>query len=190
MSTDGGVQWKQYLYNGGDMSAALDAPTKLCVKGSEIYLTARTRIDGNNYSGSAVILKSTDWGKTWGRHFLPFKKWIYDMKFINDSTALVSGAGGLLFKWNTKQALFTSVGEITIMDAIAVYPNPTSDFITVSARTHLVVNIDIYNTFGEIVKQEKRNVPAKIDLTSLAPGIYFLNIDDGISWSHRKVLKY
>ncbi|MCC6370504.1 MAG: hypothetical protein IT236_05800, partial [Bacteroidia bacterium] len=111
---NGGLTWKDIEITGNEYGTLPDdLLLHICAKkGNEIYFTARTKpVINGSYVGDGVILKTTDFGKTWLRYSTPFKENFYDMKFINDSIALVCGSNGLLFKWNSNRAVFTGIEE-------------------------------------------------------------------------------
>jgi len=75
---------------------------------------------------------------------------------------------------------------------IAIYPNPTSDFITISAKNSTISTIEIYNILGkEILKVNTTNSnQLKIDLSDLSSGIYLIKIIDSTGKSTlKKVVK-
>ncbi len=75
---------------------------------------------------------------------------------------------------------------------IAIYPNPTSDFITISAKKYAISTIKIYNILGkEILKVNTTNSnQLKIDLSGLSSGIYLFKIVDATGKSTlKKVVK-
>lgn len=193
VSINGGVTWKEYSFTGADLSAPIDACSRICIrKGNEVYLTARTRLDGNNYTGSGVILKTTDLGKTWSRFTTPFKETLYDMKFLNDSIALVCGTNGLLFKWNSRSAIFTGIKENdTKALPLNFYPNPVLDRLYLEIKNPetgikvIVTNIlgvTMYNTITSSSKNE-------IEFDKFPPGVYFVKIENAKNLRVLRVIK-
>ncbi len=57
--------------------------------------------------------------------------------------------------------------------AIEIYPNPTSGMIYINAGKEQEYYIDIYNSLGQLMRSQKINGKAAIDLSSEARGIYF-----------------
>jgi len=74
------------------------------------------------------------------------------------------------------QALGTS--EFGWMYELKLYPNPASDFVSISINEELPDSFAVYNTLGQLVKQV--NVSTEADLTintqSFAQGVYFVKI--------------
>jgi hypothetical protein len=54
----------------------------------------------------------------------------------------------------------------------SVYPNPTVDFLNIDGVE--IVNVKIYNTNGQLVKQSTNN---KIDVSTLSKGTYFVEVN-------------
>jgi len=66
---------------------------------------------------------------------------------------------------------------------INIYPNPASDVISIDNVEN--VEISICNIYGsEVIKTNK----TKIDISNLANGAYFVNIDDGIKVVTKKIV--
>ncbi len=75
---------------------------------------------------------------------------------------------------------------------ITIYPNPTSNFITISTKENTISAIEIYNILGkEILKANTTNSnQLKIDLSDLSSGIYLIKIIDSSGKSTlKKVVK-
>ncbi len=70
-----------------------------------------------------------------------------------------------------------------------VYPNPTSDFITISGLEDTYV-CTIINSFGQEIRSETLSVTnSKVDVSALSPGIYFLVITH-LQTKKKTVLKF
>jgi hypothetical protein len=68
----------------------------------------------------------------------------------------------------------SSVGEIS-GKTFNVYPNPTTGLLTVERGDEVITHLEINNMLGEIVLQPKM-IGSTIDISSLQPGVYMLNI--------------
>ena len=69
--------------------------------------------------------------------------------------------------------------------ATTVYPNPTTDYLTVKTQNH-VKEILIFDTTGKIVDQSKSKT---IDLRSLSTGFYIVKVETDKEVSTFKVIK-
>ncbi|PHS68337.1 MAG: sporulation protein SpoOM [Flavobacterium sp.] len=79
-----------------------------------------------------------------------------------------------------------------LTENITIYPNPTSNFITISTKENTISAIEIYNVLGkEILKVNTTNSnQLKIDLSDLSSGIYLIKIIDSSGKSTlKKVVK-
>ncbi|MFH0893863.1 MAG: T9SS type A sorting domain-containing protein [Bacteroidota bacterium] len=60
-----------------------------------------------------------------------------------------------------------------------IYPNPSSDYITVDIQHTYDVNLRVFNTKGSLMVTQKINGKQnKIDIRKLPPGLYFLQVQD------------
>ncbi|AUC82800.1 T9SS type A sorting domain-containing protein [Lacinutrix sp. Bg11-31] len=65
-------------------------------------------------------------------------------------------------------------------DGFSVYPNPSHGLFNIKTKTPEAFSFDVYDVTGKLVLQQKNvktnNNQYKIDITSYASGVYFLNI--------------
>lgn len=79
--------------------------------------------------------------------------------------------------------------------AIKVWPNPTYGISTVEISGQNTSNVEkfdltMYNRLGKVILSKTlRDRDGQIDLSGLEPGIYFVEISDGISRHHERILK-
>ena len=88
----------------------------------------------------------------------------------------------------------TSVNELSEIAKITLYPNPTNDKLTISAKsiTWKDASISLYNSFGQIVLEENVNSPNSneysLDVNTLSAGVYQLVVLDDEKRYSAKVL--
>ena len=131
-----------------------------------------------------TILKTNDLGTTWQRFKTGIKTELVDIKPLNDSIYLISGTNGVLFKWNSKQTVFTGVLEYSLTKLqLNLFPNPVKDKLNLQFENHQKINaLAISNTLGEELYIEKSFETFKVDNTYavdvgfLNKGIYFLKV--------------
>ena len=183
---DGGLNWNYKILDTPTSSGSPpnDLYLSMCVKSkNEIYILVRNGYVflSGNYTGYGHILKSTDLGQTWTRMTTTFVEDLNDMKFLNDSIALVCGSRGLLYKWNTKTGLFVGVKEnISDNETVKIYPNPANDFLNIDCGTFNDKNakLEIINNLGQVVYQSTiTNSQSKINIEQLSKGIYIVQIE-------------
>lgn len=182
---DGGLTWPYVTISSHKYFLNITVKNK-----NEIYVMAR---EPSNFNGPVVILKTTDLGQSWSKFTTPFVQDLKDMKFLNDSVALICGDSGLLVKWNTKQAIFVGVKEnSTNNSSIKIYPNPTKDFLNIELDilNNNSTKLQILNSLGQIVSEEKIKDPkSKINLSQLSSGVYTLKIFTENDYKTFKIIK-
>jgi hypothetical protein len=73
--------------------------------------------------------------------------------------------------------LSTGINELkTNKNAITIFPNPTSDFVTVGINKSFgeIKRVEFYNTFGQVVLLSKQL--NNIDIAKLQNGLYFIKL--------------
>jgi hypothetical protein len=75
---------------------------------------------------------------------------------------------------------------------VSIFPNPFSDYLTINLeRNSGTADILLYDVMGRIVFTQKfSGITAHLNTSSLAPGIYFLNIRESDGFCMKKVVKY
>ena len=96
----------------------------------------------------------------------------------------------------TTYVLIDGLGDISSESGISLYPNPSNgNFIIelTNAASNQNVRIEIYNTIGQIIfsTQEKVSLPdwkREMDLSTVAEGIYFIELKGENFFSRKKFL--
>lgn len=146
---------------------------------------------------------STNGGLTWSIVYPDFSvptnilgNKIYKMAFFNPNEHIallsnsISGSGqacaGVYLKTNVTEAGNTigikDVYRSTNPNQLKVYPNPTKNllFLNIELQKTNLVNVNIFNMYGQIIKSKPMNsVDESIDVSDLSNGVYLirLNID-------------
>ncbi len=162
-------------------------------KADEIYVTGEFIT-----SETGGILKTTDLGLTWSFYDTNLNEVLYDIEFVNDSIALISGSNGLLLRWNSNSKFETvGINDLNKKSTIKIFPNPSNDhqnitffqenskegsikLIDINGRTVL----DVFN--GEFNQGDNS---FSIDLTLLPNGIYFYKIQSEDKVAQEKIIK-
>ncbi|SMC69727.1 Por secretion system C-terminal sorting domain-containing protein [Chryseobacterium sp. YR221] len=80
-----------------------------------------------------------------------------------------------------------NVKDIKTID-VSIYPNPTSDFVTIKSET-AVASVTVFSMDGKKLSETYRE--NKVDLSGYSTGVYFLNIvlKDGTAFKHKIIKK-
>lgn len=75
---------------------------------------------------------------------------------------------------------------------LAVYPNPMKDIINLSTGSSVILNVEIYNSFGQKVVEESlknRSTQHSVSVANLENGIYFISVETSAGVVRKKVIK-
>lgn len=105
-----------------------------------------------------------------------------DIKF----TAWTSGGngGGFTYERSTDQNL--NINDIGNQVKPSIYPNPSHDYISIS-NIQTPINYFIYNTLGTLISEDMINPNDQIDIQGFKSGIYFIQLENGISMKFIKM---
>ncbi len=86
----------------------------------------------------------------------------------------------------------TGIEEINFEESIKIYPNPASSYIDVLYLNpdFKPIKIDVINVSGKIDKRINENFSEsiRIDVGNLTPGLYWLKIEVGDNFTHKKLI--
>jgi len=174
-TTNGGVTWD----------------TLHCATNSN-YSIYFTSIDtGYITSGDfgAHIIKTVDGGASWHTQYSSLNN-LRSTYFTNANTGYVVGYNGTILKTTNSGGGYIGIEELTDEQEINLYPNPTSEYLTVRAEGEKIKELRVINVLGEEVLKKKLNdYTETIDVSSLAKGIYFLEVKTEKGISIKKLIK-
>jgi len=84
------------------------------------------------------------------------------------------------------------IGVDELENSMAVYPNPTSDWLHVDLGSKDAYSLQLVDAFGKIVWSKKADSDrVEINVADFAPGAYFLTVDDesGNSWRTKVMIQ-
>ncbi len=165
-------------YNGG-----LNWQTNLIplYKPNDIYFKNAKEgyVVGSGIDSVGVILKTDDLGESWYYFNTQIKSNLTDIRALNDTTFLISGSSGVLFKWNYRQTIFTGITDYTKHNLLVeVYPNPVKDKLQLQYdNTINLKKVSIFNALcQEFFWIDDPKKEEEIDLSSLQRGLYFVEL--------------
>ena len=155
---------------------------------------ARDFTKANNYdiygggialNNSGVIFETTD-GSNWS-HTLVLEPINGMDNYGNDVVFAVGDSGYVLTNVPPGNI---GLDEEETFHAIEVYPNPTSDFITIKSDINNAQVYDLVNAQGRIVIGNiEVSTEKTIDLSSLAEGVYYLKTRADLNFLVEKIVK-
>lgn len=93
---------------------------------------------------------------------------------ISDPNEASSGTIGAVSRI---EFFVTGLNELTILENVNAYPNPTSSSIFIETENEKFNHISIYNMNGRLL-ENKNVVNNRVDLTSLQTGTYLIQTDN------------
>lgn len=79
-----------------------------------------------------------------------------------------------------------SIDEYSISDNVSIYPNPTSDMISLSTELN-IDKIEIFNVYGKLILSERNQ--KTISLKNISTGIYFMKFYSDGKFGNKKFIK-
>lgn len=137
------------------------------------WLKDNVEIDGANASSYTILnAQNSDSG-------------VYSCQITN------ADAPGLVI---TRAGITLNVGTLGVdkgnLNNVRVYPNPTTNFITINAPAINQSKIKLYDLSGRLIlTQEIESGLSKIDMHQLSSGIYLLQLENGSSSITRNIIK-
>ena len=118
-----------------------------------------------------------------------------DFLTIGTSNSTISGdktensRGGSDY-WIIKHDSTLSVGENTFATTISIYPNPVSNLLQINTQDITIDKINIYSVLGSRVKKLETNIVSPtVDVSSLASGVYYVQLYSGKNVALKKFIK-
>ncbi|MCU7618627.1 T9SS type A sorting domain-containing protein [Chryseobacterium sp. PBS4-4] len=120
-----------------------------------------------------------------GSMFMNYMDYVDDISmamFTNNQktitqTVLSSPRASLL---NTNACTFLSVNEVEKAGSINIFPNPTTQFISIASPFVNINEVEIFSSEGRLVKRAFiKNETDKIDVNDFASGVYYVRTYDG-----------
>ncbi|SRR5579883_669003 len=164
------------------------------------YVTALSTDGKNLWAGTADsgVYISTDLGQHWRNVSDGLQNYLkVNAMTVFDTMMVVSSQRvGTQFYWEAFRPISEMVGTSGVStpglssDSISVYPNPSASMITIASGAEPLEDVRILNILGETVLHEANNdLSLHLDISSLPPGTYFLEIQTAKGVVMRKVVR-
>jgi hypothetical protein len=76
---------------------------------------------------------------------------------------------------NSNACSFLSVNDIEKANSINLFPNPTTQYISIASPLTKINEVEIFNSEGRLIKRVSiNNETDKIDVRDFAAGVYFV----------------
>ncbi len=164
-SNDYGKTWKKII-----TSYVQFAANDICIdKYNNLYLILNNIVNG---MWSPSLMKSTDNGQSWEEIFNK-TNYVLTSVYVNDYAVFLGTYDGKIL-WNDA---ITSVNEDkTDNIEFSIFPNPSSNFISLEDKNQEIKNIKIIDLAGLTLFdcETDNNTLHKINTSSLPSGIYFI----------------
>jgi hypothetical protein len=98
-----------------------------------------------------------------------------EARYQDDTTLCVSPRSAVTV-YVIDTAGLTAIDAEAIVSGLAVYPNPADDYLIVESDGEGPFVAEIYDLMGGPVSYEKSSSPARLDVSYLTPGQYFLKV--------------
>lgn len=131
---------------------------------------------GNVYpDNSNTCIFSTD-----GAMFMNFMDYVTDEEmafFTNDQKTIKTNtmAGPRASLLNSNACSFLSVNDVERVNSINLFPNPTTQYISIASPLTKINEVEIFNAEGRLLKKALiNNETDKIDVRDFAAGVYYV----------------
>lgn len=157
-TTDAGNSW-QNISTGGSNNQALRG----------VYFPS---VDtGYAVGENGRIIFTIDSGNTWTISNSGTSYDLFSTFFISNNIGFTAGTGGIILKTNN---ILTSVLSSPIKNEIMLYPNPTTNYLTIDTELK-ISDIYIIDITGKMIMKTKQNSNI-VNVANLPNGVFFIKI--------------
>lgn len=135
-----------------------------------------------------TILYTNNGGTTWTQQNSGVTTSLNSVHFVDSLTGYISGNNGVILKTTNGGVL--SINDHLDINSMHIFPNPTTDKISVRFNSSFRYNLVVYNMVGEVVLNKNLFGDTEIDLSKFVPGVYNLSISTEKGALHKKIVKH
>lgn len=136
-------------------------------------------------SGAYYLHKTTDGGASYQKLTADSAQ-INNLFFPDTQTGFLCGRGGKIYKI-TNGGISTAVKDLTAESGIAVYPNPAKGMLSLKTDGAAVHSLALADVSGRVARTFP-NTAETLDISGIAPGVYWLLIESKDRLITRKVV--
>ena len=85
--------------------------------------------------------------------------------------------------------IITSLDEVNTLAGLSVFPNPNKGFTTIQLQSEKETKARVFNLLGELVLEKDFSRKIELNISSLAAGTYFLELENEEGRAVRKLIK-
>lgn len=142
------------------------------------FLNSKTgfALSQSNTTFYSTIIKTTDMGENWVQQFeypSPQFNDFYALWMKDEQEGWVAGHNGLIL--HLVPSITNNLEELDQIN-LTLYPNPTTNMLTIATEDFSIDNLQIFDINGRLCSFN-RNGASNIDVSNLTPGIYYLYVE-------------
>jgi photosystem II stability/assembly factor-like uncharacterized protein len=152
------------------------------------FPTSNIGYAAGGYQNSSIMLKTIDAGANWVTQNINTTDPLFDCFFLTQDLGYAVGMNGTIVKTTNGGV---GIYELSNSILINVYPNPTSDYLTIeiSGQNNQSTNIILTNLIGQKICYKQIKNKDFLDLNGVSTGMYMLTVYVGEFTSTIKIIK-
>ncbi len=173
-----------YSVVGTDLNGCKDTSNSLIIKVNGLpsppFITRINKALKSSYSkGNQWYLNGIKIDSAVNPYFYPQQDGLYSVKYIDSNSC-----ENISSNYNVN---YTSIVSIAAQNSYVFYPNPTSNNITIETSNESIYNIELFNSFGQLVLKETGYQNKIINLENYSNGNYTMRLSSNNSILHFKI---
>ena len=199
-----GILLDDITIDGSNTPPVVTDPTVLTIAASNItQATATLNATINNPDNVTITDKGFEWKLTNGGTYTQIAGSGSDYTFTASLSGLTANTGYTFKAYITYEGgtvygdeinfstLVDAINDVTLANSINLMPNPADDYIELSINSNVEVKeAVVYNAFGQMIqKVELTDNHARIDLSDMAAGMYFVRVNGDNVSATKKFIK-
>ena len=173
-TTNGGLNWEEQIMNIDQGLYAIK------------FTDANNGYVVGGFPDASIILKTDDGGKHWVNDNSPSQEPLFDIFMLSDNYGFAVGRNGTILRLG--EAVSTDEVEFIEME---IYPNPTKDFLTITATTEnsVKMNYSLIDLMGTEINKGNIFQSERINMQDLNSGMYILRLVQDDRMKSIKIMK-